>query len=96
MVTAEYKTSVAIANDQPVASDSRAELTRLLEQAMRERQSEEIQRGISLVGPHRDDVVVFHGAELPAKGYASHGECWSLALATARSRSFQLLRRRPR
>ena len=39
----------------------------------------EIERGVSLVGPHRDDVVLSLG-DLPAKGYASHGESWSFAL----------------
>lgn len=39
----------------------------------------EIERGITLVGPHRDDLVLTLG-ELPAKGYASHGESWSFAL----------------
>ncbi|HEX6056808.1 MAG TPA: DNA replication/repair protein RecF [Intrasporangium sp.] len=39
----------------------------------------EIERGVSLVGPHRDDVVLTLG-DLPAKGYASHGESWSFAL----------------
>jgi len=37
-------------------------------------------RGITLVGPHRDDVL-FRLNDLPAKGYASHGESWSFALA---------------
>lgn len=37
-------------------------------------------RGLTLVGPHRDDLVLGLN-ELPAKGYASHGETWSLALA---------------
>jgi DNA replication and repair protein RecF len=40
----------------------------------------EIERGITLVGPHRDDVLLTVNA-LPARGYASHGESWSLALA---------------
>ncbi len=35
---------------------------------------------MTLVGPHRDDLVLTLG-ELPAKGYASLGECWSFALA---------------
>ena len=55
-----------------------------------ERRSDEIQRGLCLVGPHRDDVVLTMGP-MPAKGYASHGESWSLALAL-RLGSFQLLR----
>lgn len=41
--------------------------------------AQEIERGVTLVGPHRDDVVLTLG-ELPAKGYASHGESWSFAL----------------
>ena len=62
----------------------------LLIAAMAERRGEEIQRGISLVGPHRDDIVLSLGM-LPAKGYASHGESWSFALALKLG-SFQLLR----
>ena len=50
----------------------------------------EIERGISLVGPHRDDVVLTLGG-LPAKGYASHGESWSFALGL-RLAAYQLLR----
>ncbi|HZG95549.1 MAG TPA: DNA replication/repair protein RecF [Mycobacteriales bacterium] len=41
---------------------------------------QELERGVSLVGPHRDDLVLSIG-DFPAKGYASHGESWSLALA---------------
>jgi len=50
----------------------------------------EIERGISLGGPHRDDVVLTLG-QLPAKGYASHGESWSFALGL-RLAAYQLLR----
>jgi DNA replication and repair protein RecF len=42
--------------------------------------SKEIERGITLVGPHRDDLLLLLGT-LPAKGYISHGESWSYALA---------------
>jgi DNA replication and repair protein RecF len=49
-----------------------------------------VERGVTLVGPHRDDLTLALG-ELPAKGYASHGECWSLALAL-RLAAFELLR----
>ncbi|MEO5743596.1 MAG: DNA replication/repair protein RecF, partial [Terracoccus sp.] len=51
----------------------------------------EIERGVCLVGPHRDDVVLTLG-ELPAKGYASHGESWSFALGL-RLAAYRLLRR---
>ncbi|GAA4169370.1 DNA replication/repair protein RecF [Gryllotalpicola koreensis] len=50
----------------------------------------ELERGLTLVGPHRDDLL-FELNELPAKGYASHGESWSFALGL-RLASAQLLR----
>lgn len=50
---------------------------------------QELDRGVSLVGPHRDDLVLSLGG-LPVKGYASHGESWSFALAL-RLASFWLL-----
>jgi DNA replication and repair protein RecF len=50
---------------------------------------DEVERGQCLVGPHRDDVVMTLG-DLPARGYASQGESWSLALSL-RLASFDLL-----
>ena len=50
----------------------------------------ELDRGVCLVGPHRDELELAVGG-LPARGYASHGESWSLALAL-RLASFTLLR----
>jgi DNA replication and repair protein RecF len=58
----------------------RDELTDALLKALAESRPKELERGISLVGPHRDELVLGLGG-LPAKGYASHGESWSLALA---------------
>lgn len=58
--------------------------------AITDRRREEIARGVTLVGPHRDDVRLMLG-EVPAKGYASHGESWSIALAL-RLAAFDLLR----
>jgi len=52
--------------------------------------SAEVDRGVSLVGPHRDDLVLSLGP-LPARGFASHGEAWSYALAL-RLASYDLLR----
>lgn len=52
--------------------------------------SQEVERGVTLVGPHRDELVLSLNG-LPARGYASHGESWSLALAL-RLASFDLLR----
>ncbi|WP_130796717.1 DNA replication/repair protein RecF [Streptomyces otsuchiensis] len=48
--------------------------------ALGEARKREIERGVTLVGPHRDELLLRLG-RLPAKGYASHGESWSLALA---------------
>lgn len=67
-----------------------AELAAQLEARMKERRSEEIARGVCLVGPHRDDITLTLG-DLPTKGYASHGEAWSMALAL-RLTGFALLR----
>ena len=50
----------------------------------------ELERAVNLVGAHRDDLTLFLG-HLPAKGFASHGEQWSLALAL-RLASFELMR----
>ncbi len=52
--------------------------------------NDELDRGITLVGPHRDELLLTIN-ELPARGYASHGESWSLALAL-RLASYDLLR----
>lgn len=49
---------------------------------------QERERGVSLVGPHRDDLLLYLG-DHPVKGYASHGESWSIALAL-RLASYQL------
>ncbi|MDK4277933.1 DNA replication/repair protein RecF [Corynebacterium pseudodiphtheriticum] len=52
--------------------------------------NKEIERGVSLVGPHRDDMEALLGAN-PAKGFASHGETWSYAIAL-RWAEFEILR----
>ncbi|MFI6484509.1 DNA replication/repair protein RecF [Nonomuraea sp. NPDC050663] len=62
---------------------------RLLERLAEVRPAE-LERGVTLVGPHRDDLVLGLG-ELPARGYASHGESWSFALAL-RLAAYDLLR----
>jgi DNA replication and repair protein RecF len=86
IVTATYQPSLELdagVRDQETIRQA------LLDEIAR-RRGDEMDRGISLVGPHRDDVVLMIG-DLPAKGYASHGEAWSLALAL-RLASFELLR----
>jgi DNA replication and repair protein RecF len=78
--------ATAPAEPQQTPADIAAALT----ERMAERRSEEIARGQCLVGPHRDELVLTLGA-LPAKGYASHGESWSFALAL-RLAAFELHR----
>jgi DNA replication and repair protein RecF len=62
----------------------------LFRTALAARRATELERGLTLVGPHRDDLVL-RIRSLPVKGYASHGESWSVALAL-RLASAQLLR----
>ncbi len=59
--------------------------------AFAEVRDQEVERAVNLVGPHRDDLVLTLG-DLPAKGYASHGESWSFALGL-RLAAYELLRR---
>ncbi len=84
---ATYVSSNAVVGEVPLGRD---EIAEVLRERMLERRGEEIARGVSLVGPHRDDIALQIG-ELPAKGYASHGESWSLACAL-RLAAFRLLR----
>lgn len=86
-----YRSSVAEdgAPRVPHEGASVDELTGLLLAGMARSRDKEIERGVTLVGPHRDDLVL-ELAGLPVKGYASHGESWSFALAL-RLASFHLL-----
>ncbi len=61
-----------------------------LREALAVRRRAELERAVCLVGPHRDELELRIGG-LPARGYASHGESWSLALAL-RLAAYQLLR----
>ncbi|MCU4747845.1 MULTISPECIES: DNA replication/repair protein RecF [unclassified Streptomyces] len=84
----EYRSA---ATEEPLDGEpGRDELYGVLLAALGEARKREIERGVTLVGPHRDELVVRLG-ELPAKGYASHGESWSLALAL-RLAAYGLLR----
>jgi DNA replication and repair protein RecF len=58
----------------------RAEIESLFKQRLADLRAKELERGVSLVGPHRDDLLLLLGT-LPAKGYISHGESWSYALS---------------
>jgi len=76
-----YKASLDGALEIEGGADDPVDLVeaQLLE-AMGRLRGKELDRGVCLVGPHRDDLVLTLGG-LPAKGYASHGESWSFALA---------------
>lgn len=58
----------------------RESLAALFRTRLAERRRDELDRAVTLVGPHRDDLVLELN-DLPARGYASHGESWSYALA---------------
>lgn len=68
----------------------RPQLVDILLSSLARARERELQRGVGLVGPHRDELHLRLG-ELPAKGYASQGESWSYALAFKLS-AFDLLR----
>jgi DNA replication and repair protein RecF len=100
----EYKASIDLppvveVRGAPATSlEGRTSTTEGLQQALLDaiaaRRKEELDRGISLVGPHRDELLLTLGdpqLRLPVKGYASHGESWSFALAM-RLASYDLLR----
>ena len=78
----EYKSTIDTADREVLEAVMLTELANVRQR--------EIERGISLVGPHRDDLVLNLG-EQPAKGFASHGETWSYAIAL-RLAEFNLLR----
>lgn len=74
-----YRFRVTDPPDESELTDPELVEAVLLAELARRRQ-DEIDRGLSLVGPHRDDLHLSLGDE-PAKGFASHGETWSFALA---------------
>ncbi|MFY9304628.1 MAG: DNA replication/repair protein RecF [Rhodoluna sp.] len=71
-------------------TSDREEIAELFREKLALMRPKELERGITLVGPHRDDLVLILGS-LPAKGYASHGESWSYALSL-RLASLEILR----
>jgi DNA replication and repair protein RecF len=74
----------------PVDMLDPAHIADLFRASLAAKRSNEIDRGLTLTGPHRDDLVL-RVRDLPVKGYASHGESWSVALAL-RLASAELLR----
>lgn len=90
-VALEYRSSSADPEGAGTQTPrSREELYAQLMAALAGTRKQEIERGVTLVGPHRDELLLKLG-QLPAKGYASHGESWSYALAL-RLASYELLR----
>ena len=92
-VQCEYRSSLGDALPAGVHEGGKADVG-LLEVAMLAElarvRTTEVERGVCLIGPHRDDLELSLGG-MPAKGYASHGESWSLALAL-RLAGYELLR----
>ncbi|GEP39912.1 DNA replication and repair protein RecF [Nocardioides psychrotolerans] len=88
----DYRPSFDLGQHDPAA------LAEAFHAELERRRGDELDRGISLVGPHRDELLLSlglapeaGGQRLPVKGYASHGESWSFALAL-RLASYDLLR----
>ncbi|HYQ69030.1 DNA replication/repair protein RecF [Actinophytocola sp.] len=91
--TIRYRSGIADSFPDDYGTTGRADmevLTDALLAAMSAGRDQELDRGVSLVGPHRDELELTLDA-FPAKGYASHGESWSFALAL-RLGSYELLR----
>jgi DNA replication and repair protein RecF len=96
----EYRASIDLSSvvEEVAQQPSRDQLQAALLDAVASKRKDELDRGISLVGPHRDELLLTLGTgsgpddlRLPVKGYASHGESWSFALAL-RLASYDLLR----
>jgi DNA replication and repair protein RecF len=79
-----------LTDSQPEPETDAEKLAAGLREALALARAEEIDRGVCLIGPHRDELDLRIG-DLPARGYASHGESWSAALAL-RLAAFELLR----
>lgn len=75
-----FETSPSARELIPVVDVSRETLVREFRTALSSVRQQEFDRGVTLIGPHRDDAF-FELNNLPVKGYASHGESWSFALA---------------
>jgi DNA replication and repair protein RecF len=86
-----YRSSVEVVENEAAAGNHSAELFEAaLLDALARRRDAELERGVCLVGPHRDDLELRLGDHV-AKGFASHGESWSMALAL-RLAAYELLR----
>ena len=84
-----YHSTVPLASGQHAEVPDEAQLYHAVLAELESSYRAERDRGVTLVGPHRDDMIITLGPA-PAKGFASHGETWSLALAL-RLASYQVL-----
>ncbi|KNY04787.1 DNA replication/repair protein RecF [Microbacterium sp. GCS4] len=75
---------------EAATADSTGDIAEMFRASLLAKRTQELERGLTLTGPHRDDLVL-RVRGLPVKGYASHGESWSVALAL-RLASAELLR----
>lgn len=85
-----YRSSLGVDAVGEAGGNDREFLEAALLAALSERRAAELERGMCLVGPHRDDLELWLGDQ-PAKGFASHGESWSFAVAL-RLAAYELLR----
>ena len=74
----------------PKETDLVTEIENEFRTQLEKRFKDEVERGVTLVGPHRDDLDILL-SDMPAKGYASHGQSWSIAIAL-RLATFTVLR----
>ncbi|ADT96744.1 DNA replication/repair protein RecF [Mycolicibacterium gilvum] len=89
--TVRYRSGVEVVEAEAAAGNSDPEVFEAaLLDALSRRRDAELERGVCLVGPHRDDLELRLGDQ-PAKGFASHGESWSMALSL-RLAAYELLR----
>ncbi|MFB0833481.1 DNA replication/repair protein RecF [Arthrobacter halodurans] len=77
---ASAPTAGAVAEQEWLAAAAPAELEDRFLATLAAHRKRELERGLTLVGPHRDELLLSLGSA-PAKGYASHGETWSMALS---------------
>ena len=77
-------------SEEAAAVETTADIAEMFRASLHTKRSSELDRGLTLTGPHRDDLIL-RVRSLPVKGYASHGESWSVALAL-RLASAELLR----
>lgn len=89
--TIRYRSGVDVVESEAAAGNADAGVFEAaLLDALSRRREAELERGVCLVGPHRDDLELRLGEQV-AKGFASHGESWSVALAL-RLAAYELLR----